>query len=110
MSKKKTLNKGTKLYAIPCDKTNIVDSEGNMLCQEWEVEFDEKWQDPMEKKHGKGFALYCSFCNGEWKEEIKSFISQKLTEQKEAIIKWADENMADGDLTYERLLMFIKKL
>jgi hypothetical protein len=44
------------------------------------------------------------------KEIIKSFISQKLTEQKEKIIKWADENMADGDLTYERLLIFIKKL
>jgi hypothetical protein len=44
------------------------------------------------------------------KKAVKSFISQKLTEQKEEIIKWADENMVDGDLTYERLLMFIKKL
>ena len=49
---------------------------------------------------------------------IKSFL---ITEKKEAyeagrrevleeVEKWADENMADGDWTYERLLLFIKTL
>lgn len=44
----------------------------------WEERFDKKFGDPMEKKYGKGFVLYCSFCRGEWRDEIKGFIRSEL--------------------------------
>lgn len=49
---------------------------------DWEREFDEKFPDPMTKKYGEGFALYCSFCHGEGKENIKSFIRQLLSQER----------------------------
>ena len=53
----------------------------------WIEEFDTKWQDPMEKKMGKGFALYCSFCSGEWRDDIKDFITTLLEKQRDEYVE-----------------------
>jgi|ERR1051325_8463049 hypothetical protein len=50
-------------------------------------EFDKKFPDPMTEKYGQGFALYCSNCNGQSREQIKAFISQKLTERTKQVIE-----------------------
>lgn len=52
----------------------------------WEERFDEKFIDPMQKKHGEGFALYCSFCDGSWREEIKKFVASELHSLAEGMI------------------------
>ena len=71
----------------------------------WETEYDEKYKDPMEKRHGKGFALYCSFCSGEWREEIKQFIRQLLSDQKSEILSCVPE-----EASFEKTEVFYPKM
>lgn len=56
----------------------------------WEKEFDKKFQDPMTKKYGKGIKLYCSFCSGEWRKEIKEFIKELIEPLEEELERAKD--------------------
>ena len=47
--------------------------------EEIRKEFDEKFPDPMQKKYGEGFRLYCNFCEGN--EPIKEYLIAKLKAQ-----------------------------
>ena len=72
----------------------------------WIEEFDTKWQDPMEKKMGKGFALYCSFCSGEWRDDIKDFITTLLEKQREEDInKFVEQIQDKANTTRPNLLL-----
>ena len=87
------------------------DIQSKVELPEWEKEFDKRWQDPMEKKMGKGFALYCSFCGGEWREEIKDFIHQTISHSTAQLVekimgevkglKAGSENVDKGSWAYQ---------
>jgi len=67
----------------------------------WEDRFDETL------KYAK--TEYCPGC-GLTKEGLRIIREEARREVLEKVTKWADENMADGDYTYEHLLMFLSKL
>ena len=50
------------------------------------AEFDKEFPDPMTKKYGVGFALYCSNCSGKNLENIKSFLTESIEESIERAV------------------------
>ena len=71
--------------------------------------FENAFPDPMEKKYGKGFALYCNMCSGEYRPKIADFwlneldLATKETEERlvrdiEEYEKTADEHVEPNEV------------
>lgn len=71
----------------------------------WMDEFDKQFGDPMTKKYGPGFALYCSICStkGEVRDRIKDFIrkvrAEAIQEDRRRIETEANKHMDYLDRT-----------
>ena len=72
-----------KLSGVP----DCLKGEPKTKKETWEKEFDKRWEDPMTRKYGKHFVLYCSFCSGEWRQEIKDFIRSEIKKAKKEAIR-----------------------
>lgn len=59
--------------------------------EEGEKEFEEKFGDPMKKKYGKGFVLYCTNCNGKSYDDIKQFISSRQISLIKMIVEMCED-------------------
>lgn len=76
----------------------------------WGKDFEKVFLD----SHKKHYPFDCLEAFDGLRDDIKDFIASEIELARREVLreveKWADDNIADGNWNYERLLIFIKKL